>query len=79
LKYSQTQFNSAQKGLNVQPEVIFAPTVNQYIEPLPMDLQRSQAIPSNFIPAIEKGFKEASNRKLQLHPLSLISVIISVD
>jgi len=44
--------------------------VCRYIEPLPVgsstkfefeNLLVGQAIPSNFIPAIEKGFKEAAN------------------
>lgn len=44
--------------------------IDRYIEPLPPgsptkfefeNLIVGQAIPSNFIPAIEKGFKEAAN------------------
>lgn len=45
-------------------------SVGRYIEPLPAgsptkfefeNLLVGQAIPSNFIPAIEKGFREAAN------------------
>lgn len=51
-------------------DTLFVYYVGRYIEPLPMgsstkfefeNLLVGQAIPSNFIPAIEKGFKEAAN------------------
>ncbi|XP_008783146.2 elongation factor G, mitochondrial [Phoenix dactylifera] len=58
-----------------------------YIEPLPMDsptkfefenLLIGQAIPSNFIPAIEKGFKEASNSgSLIGHPVEYVRVVLT--
>ena len=53
--------------LEVSPAFIF---IGRYIEPLPEgssikfefeNMIVGQAIPSNFIPAIEKGFREAAN------------------
>ncbi|KAM7275013.1 hypothetical protein ACFE04_016879 [Oxalis oulophora] len=58
--------------------------VTGYIEPLPMDSPNKfefdnmivgQAIPSNFIPAIEKGFKEAANSGALIgHPVENIRI-----
>lgn len=58
-----------------------------YIEPLPIDsgtkfefenMIIGQAIPSNFIPAIEKGFKEAANSgSLIGHPVENIRVVLT--
>ncbi|XXG61425.1 hypothetical protein AAC387_Pa05g0044 [Persea americana] len=58
-----------------------------YIEPLPVgsatkfefdNMLIGQAIPSNFIPAIEKGFKEASNSgSLIGHPVENIRVVLT--
>ncbi|XP_077251338.1 elongation factor G, mitochondrial-like isoform X1 [Tasmannia lanceolata] len=58
-----------------------------YVEPLPMDpstkfefenLIIGQVIPSNFIPAIEKGFREASNSgSLIGHPVEYIRVVLT--
>ncbi|OAY69603.1 Elongation factor G, mitochondrial [Ananas comosus] len=58
-----------------------------YIEPLPMgsptkfefeNMIIGQAIPSNFIPAIEKGFKEASNSgSLIGHPVENLRVVLT--
>ncbi|XP_058094853.1 elongation factor G-1, mitochondrial-like [Magnolia sinica] len=58
-----------------------------YVEPLPIgsstkfefeNLIIGQAIPSNFIPAIEKGFKEASNSgSLIGHPVENIRVVLT--
>ncbi|KAG1334998.1 elongation factor G, mitochondrial [Cocos nucifera] len=58
-----------------------------YIEPLPMDsptkfefenMVIGQAIPSNFIPAIEKGFKEASNSgSLIGHPVEYVRIVLT--
>lgn len=58
-----------------------------YIEPLPMasstkfefeNLIIGQAIPSNFIPAIEKGFKEACNSgSLIGHPVENIRIVLT--
>ncbi|WOL08368.1 elongation factor G, mitochondrial [Canna indica] len=58
-----------------------------YIEPLPMDSPTKfefdnhiigQAIPSNFIPAIEKGFREASNSgSLIGHPVENVRVVLT--
>ncbi|CAN6451516.1 unnamed protein product [Victoria cruziana] len=58
-----------------------------YIEPLPIDSPTKfefenmiigQVIPSNFIPAIEKGFKEASNSgSLIGHPVEYIRVVLT--
>ncbi|KAM0939532.1 putative protein-synthesizing GTPase [Dioscorea sansibarensis] len=58
-----------------------------YIEPLPMgsatkfefeNMIIGQAIPSNFIPAIEKGFKEASNSgSLIGHPVENIHIVLT--
>ncbi|XP_072999399.1 elongation factor G, mitochondrial [Typha latifolia] len=61
--------------------------VSGYIEPLPMgsatkfefeNMIIGQAIPSNFIPAIEKGFKEASNSgSLIGHPVENLRVVLT--
>lgn len=61
--------------------------VTGYIEPLPEgsstkfefeNLIIGQAIPSNFIPAIEKGFKEAANSgSLIGHPVENVRVVIT--
>ncbi|KAB2595361.1 elongation factor G-2 [Pyrus ussuriensis x Pyrus communis] len=58
-----------------------------YIEPLPADSQTKfefeniivgQAIPSNFIPAIEKGFKEAANSgSLIGHPVEHVRIVLT--
>ncbi|KAJ0972928.1 hypothetical protein J5N97_020887 [Dioscorea zingiberensis] len=58
-----------------------------YIEPLPMgsatkfefdNMIIGQAVPSNFIPAIEKGFKEASNSgSLIGHPVENIRIVLT--
>ncbi|KAG0449843.1 hypothetical protein HPP92_027060 [Vanilla planifolia] len=58
-----------------------------YIEPFPADspgkfefenLMIGQAIPSNFIPAIEKGFKEACNSgSLIGHPIENIRIVLT--
>ncbi|XP_031499860.1 elongation factor G, mitochondrial-like [Nymphaea colorata] len=58
-----------------------------YIEPLPIDSSTKfefenmiigQVIPSNFIPAIEKGFKEASNSgSLIGHPVEYIRIVLT--
>ncbi|ESR58596.1 hypothetical protein CICLE_v10018974mg [Citrus x clementina] len=58
-----------------------------YIEPLPLgspakfefeNLLVGQAIPSNFIPAIEKGFKEAANSgSLIGHPVEYLRVVLT--
>ncbi|KAL0913773.1 hypothetical protein M5K25_017258 [Dendrobium thyrsiflorum] len=58
-----------------------------YIEPLPSDATMKfefenmiigQAIPSNFIPAIEKGFKEACNSgSLIGHPIENIRIVLT--
>eukprot|EP00252_Welwitschia_mirabilis_P013686 TRINITY_DN3011_c0_g1_i1.p1 TRINITY_DN3011_c0_g1~~TRINITY_DN3011_c0_g1_i1.p1 ORF type:complete len:745 (-),score=143.87 TRINITY_DN3011_c0_g1_i1:597-2831(-) len=58
-----------------------------YIEPLPEDagtkfefenMLIGQAIPSNFIPAIEKGFREASNSgSLIGHPVENVRVVLT--
>lgn len=58
-----------------------------YIEPLPKDsstkfefenMMIGQAIPSGFIPAIEKGFKEASNSgSLIGHPVEHIRIVLT--
>ncbi|KAM3212063.1 hypothetical protein ACQJBY_065258 [Aegilops geniculata] len=59
----------------------------RYIEPLPSDAEGKfefdnmiigQAIPSNFIPAIEKGFKEACNSgSLIGHPVENIRITLT--
>ncbi|KAI0500643.1 hypothetical protein KFK09_018859 [Dendrobium nobile] len=61
--------------------------VSGYIEPLPSDATMKfefenmiigQAIPSNFIPAIEKGFKEACNSgSLIGHPIENIRIVLT--
>ncbi|XP_078447771.1 elongation factor G, mitochondrial-like [Wolffia australiana] len=61
--------------------------VTGYIEPLPAgspakfefeNMLVGQAIPSNFIPAIEKGFKEAANSgSLIGHPVENIRVVLT--
>lgn len=62
--------------------------VTGYIEPLPEGSTSSkfefenliigQAIPSNFIPAIEKGFKEAANSgSLIGHPVENLRVVLT--
>lgn len=58
-----------------------------YIEPLPLGLATKfefenmivgQAIPSNFIPAIEKGFKEAANSgSLIGHPVEYVRICLT--
>ncbi|KAJ6833629.1 elongation factor G, mitochondrial-like isoform X1 [Iris pallida] len=58
-----------------------------YVEPLPMNAPTKfefenmiigQAIPSNFIPAIEKGFKEAANSgSLIGHPVENVRVVLT--
>lgn len=58
-----------------------------YVEPLPPDSQTKfefensivgQAIPSNFIPAIEKGFKEAANSgSLIGHPVEHVRIVLT--
>ncbi|RZC28933.1 Elongation factor G-1, mitochondrial [Glycine soja] len=60
---------------------------NLYIEPLPAgsstkfafeNLLVGQAIPSNFIPAIEKGFKEAANSGALIgHPVENLRVVLT--
>ncbi|GAB4850575.1 Elongation factor G-2, mitochondrial [Ancistrocladus abbreviatus] len=58
-----------------------------YVEPLPMGSATKfefennivgQAIPSNFIPAIEKGFKEAANSgSLIGHPVEYVHIVLT--
>ncbi|KAJ6838381.1 elongation factor G, mitochondrial-like isoform X1 [Iris pallida] len=58
-----------------------------YVEPLPMNAATKfefenmiigQAIPSNFIPAIEKGFKEAANSgSLIGHPVENVRIVLT--
>ncbi|KAL1207379.1 Elongation factor G-2 [Cardamine amara subsp. amara] len=61
--------------------------VTGYVEPLPLDSKEKfefenmivgQAIPSGFIPAIEKGFKEAANSgSLIGHPVENIRIVLT--
>ncbi|GMH14134.1 hypothetical protein Nepgr_015975 [Nepenthes gracilis] len=58
-----------------------------YVEPLPLETATKfefennivgQAIPSNFIPAIEKGFKEAANSgSLIGHPVEYLRIVLT--
>ncbi|PPS07949.1 hypothetical protein GOBAR_AA12690 [Gossypium barbadense] len=87
VKYTMTSMSVPEPVMSLAVQPVSKDSGGQYVEPLPPgspikfefeNMIVGQAVPSNFIPAIEKGFKEAANSgSLIGHPVENIRIVLT--